>query len=224
MKAMILAAGRGERMRPLTEQTPKPLLKAGGEPLIDHVLRQCAAAGIQDVVINVFHLGQQIIDALGDGSDYGVNIEYSIEEELLGTGGGIVKALPKLGDQPFLALSGDVWSTYDLTNLIAKQQDLNLAHLVLVNNPDFHQKGDFHLDASQRVRLQGEPKLTYANLALLHPKLFAGKKVEFFGLGDSFRAASENDDVTGEHYQGSWMNVGTPAQLQQLDERLRRSA
>ncbi len=224
MKAMILAAGRGERMRPLTDETPKPLLKAGSEPLIGHVLQQCRDAGITDIVINVCYKADQIMQTLGDGADYGANITYSIEQEILGTGGGVVNALPLLGEDAFIVLSGDVWSSYDLKNLIAQQENLALAHLVLVNNPSFHPEGDFHLTATHHLHVAGEPKLTYGNLGLFHPALFAGMKVENFGLGTVLRTAMENEQVTGEHYQGSWMNIGTVAQLQQLDERLRRTA
>lgn len=224
MKAMILAAGRGERMRPLTDQTAKPLLEAADKPLIVHILHQCLDAGISDIVINVCYKADQIMQTLGDGSEHGVKITYSIEEEILGTAGGVIKALPLLGEEPFLLTSGDIWSGYDFKNLITQKNNVDLAHLVLVNNPSFHPKGDFHLSNGNKVSAEGEPKLTYGNLGLFHPRLFSDCPRGNLALGEVLRAKLRNNTITGEHYQGPWMNIGTPTQLEQLDERLRRSA
>ncbi len=224
MKAMILAAGRGERMRPLTEQTPKPLLEVGGRPLISYVFDQCKSAGVTDIVMNVWYKADIIMDTLGDGRDYGVNITYSVEDELLGTAGGVINALPLLSNQPFFMISGDIWSGYHLKYLIDRKDSLKLAHLVLVSNPSFHPDGDYHLNAMNHVCVNGEPKLTYGSIALFHPDLFVGFKPGKRGIDEVFRAAIEKNQITGEHFQGPWMNIGTPAQLQQLDERLRRTA
>lgn len=173
MKAMILAAGKGERMRPLTLHTPKPLIPVAGQPLIEYHLHALAAAGVTEVVINHAWLGQQIEDHLGDGSRFGVSIRYSPEGEPLETGGGIFKALSLLGDAPFLLVNGDVWSDYDFTGLQAPLQ--GLAHLVLVDNPGHHGRGDFRLVGEQVVDGDDAPgTLTFSGLSVLHPALFNG--------------------------------------------------
>lgn len=226
MKAMIFAAGRGERLRPLTDKTPKALIEAQGQPLIAHALQACARAGIHDIVINVAlqNLGQQIIDTLGDGQAYGVSIQYSIEDDALETGGGIIKALPLLGDKPFVALACDIWSDYDLSQLLPRAAACEVAHMVMVDNPDFHPEGDFHLNPQGVLSQDKAPKLTYAGIGLLHPRLFTGFTVQHIGLAAILKEYIQKGQVTGEHYTGSWMNIGTQRQLQALDETLRQRA
>jgi MurNAc alpha-1-phosphate uridylyltransferase len=214
MKAMILAAGRGERLKPLTLKTPKPLLPVGDTTLLGHVLSQVRKAGITDVVINVHHLGDQIIQYSGDGSAFGLKIQYSVEDTLLETGGGIFQALPLLGSNPFLVLSADVWTDYPLEQLITKKT--NGAHLVFVDNPDFHPAGDYALDQAGFVHTDLPNKLTYANVGLLHPDLFCEEKSGVFRLSSVFQKAIMNKQVTGERYAGVWYNVGTQEELNNL--------
>jgi MurNAc alpha-1-phosphate uridylyltransferase len=215
MRAMILAAGRGERMGELTSHTPKPLLKVAGQYLIAHAIQQLVQANIRDIVINVSYLGAQIQAALGDGSAYGVHIQYSIEEERLETGGGIVKALPLLGDEPFIVLSADVISHYPLINLPA--QPTGLAHLVMVPNPPYHAKGDFALHDGV-LQLDGVNKLTFGNISVLRKELFAGCAPEKFPLSKVLKPAIANQQITGELYDGFWQNIGTPGDLQNISE------
>nr|WP_298377301.1 nucleotidyltransferase family protein [uncultured Halomonas sp.] len=222
MKAMILAAGLGTRMRPLTDHTPKPLLKVGGKPLLQHHLERLKAIGIGDVVINVSHLGEQIIEALGDGGRYGVRIQWSQEERPLETGGGIHKALPLLGESPFLLVNGDVWCDLDPAWLSPLNGDL--ARLVLTDNPDHHPGGDFHLDADERVHATGDPCLTFAGISLIDPALVANQPADAFPLAPLLRNAMAEGRVGGCHYTGLWIDVGTPQRLQELDERIRRQS
>jgi len=219
MKAMILAAGRGERMRPLTDNTPKPLLQAGGHTLIDYHLQALAKAGFESVVINHAHLGEKLEQALGDGSRYGLSIHYSAEGTPLETGGGIFHALPLLGDGPFLVVNGDVWTDYPLERL--KTQSVQLAHLVLVGNPPQHPKGDFALQEGRVSETEGE-RLTFAGIGLYRPELFAGCKPGAFPLAPILRRAIAADQVSGEHYDGRWFDIGTPERLTQLDELLQQ--
>ena len=220
MRAMILAAGRGERMRPLTDRTPKPLLKAGGKALIEYHLEALREGGFQEVVINMAHLSEQIPAALGDGSAFGLNIRYADEgKAALETGGGIFNALPLLGDEPFLVVNGDVWCDYALIPRTLAEQDL--AHLVLVDNPPQHPQGDFHLDHG-RVRNEGEPRLTFAGIGYYRPELFSDAKPRAFPLAPLLRAAADQDRVSGEHHRGRWSDVGTPERLHELDEQLAR--
>jgi len=216
MKAMILAAGKGERMRPLTLTTPKPLVRAGGVPLIEYHLRALAAAGFTDIVINHAWLGQQIEDYLGDGSRYGVSIQYSAEGEPLETGGGIFRALPLLGDEAFVVVNGDIWTDYDFSVL---HQPINgLAHLVLVSNPPHHPGGDFSLVETQ-VR-DGQPEvgtLTYSGIAVLHPQLFDGCIAGAFKLAPLLRKAMADGQVTGEQLRGHWVDVGTHERLAEVE-------
>ncbi|MNQ66038.1 D-glycero-alpha-D-manno-heptose 1-phosphate guanylyltransferase [compost metagenome] len=216
MKAMILAAGKGERMRPLTLTTPKPLVRAGGVPLIEYHLRALAAAGFTDIVINHAWLGQQIEDYLGDGSRYGVSIQYSAEGEPLETGGGIFHALPLLGDEAFVVVNGDIWTDYDFSVL---HQPINgLAHLVLVGNPPHHPAGDFSL-VETRV-LDGQPgagTLTYSGIAVLHPQLFDGCTEGAFKLAPLLRKAMADGQVTGEQLRGHWVDVGTHERLAEVE-------
>ncbi|OGT48876.1 MAG: hypothetical protein A3E82_04045 [Gammaproteobacteria bacterium RIFCSPHIGHO2_12_FULL_38_11] len=219
MKAMILAAGRGERLKPLTVITPKPLLIVGNTTLLGHTLHQLHDAGIKDVVINVHHLKDQIIDYCGNGSHFNLNIQYSIEDELLETGGGLFQALPLLGNKPFLLISGDIWTDYPLTNLIIKP--VRAAHLVFVNNPDFHLAGDYSLDKNNIVRADHSEKFTYANIGIIHPDLFYAEKPGAFRLTKVLQPAINQGLVTGEHYSGVWHNVGTTKALHELREHLR---
>ena len=214
MKAMILAAGRGERLRPLTLTTPKPLLQVRGRPLIAWHLAALARAGVREVVINLSWLGEQIRAALGDGAGYGLAIRYSEEgPEPLETGGGIFRALPLLGPGPFLLVNGDVHTDFDLGTLRAAPGALG--HLVLVPNPPQHPRGDFALEGG-RVREQGGPRYTYSGLAVLHPELFAGCSDGRFPLLPLLRRAIALDRLHGELYTGAWTDVGTIERLNGL--------
>jgi len=216
MKAMILAAGRGNRMRPLTDDTPKPLLPAGGKPLIQHQIERLAVAGIRDLVINHAHLGHQIESALGDGSHLGVSIRYSAEGEgrALETGGGIFKALPLLGPGPFLVINGDIWTDFAFDTLSLSPGDL--AQLVLVRNPSHHPGGDFAL-ISGRVQGLGEPRLTFGGIGLYRPELFAGCQGGAFPLAPLLRRAMEQGRVGGQLHGGHWYDIGTPERLAALE-------
>jgi len=215
---MILAAGRGERMRPLTDVTPKPLLRVGGRCLIEYHIERLVAAGFTEIIINHAHLGQQIEQTLGNGQRYGAHLNYSKEgDHALETGGGIVKALPLLGQQPFLVVNGDIWSDYPFSQL---QPIQGLAHLVLVDNPKHHPHGDFFL-LKQKIYAEGSPRLTFSGIGLYHPDLFKACKPIRFPLAPLLIKAIEAGQVTGEYYQGIWMDVGTPERLQQLAESFR---
>ena len=216
MKAMILAAGKGERMRPLTLTTPKPLVPAAGKPLIEYHLEALARAGITEVVINHAWLGQQIEDHLGDGSRYGLSIRYSPEGEPLETGGGIFKALPLLGEAPFLLVNGDIWTDYDFARLLAPMP--GLAHLVLVDNPGHHGRGDFHLtDGHVRDGDEAPGTLTFSGISVLDPALFAGCQPGAFKLAPLLRQAMAEGRVSGEHYRGQWVDVGTLERLADVE-------
>lgn len=219
MRAMILAAGRGERMRPLTDHTPKPLLQVGGKRLIEYHLEALAAAGFCEVVINHAHLGDQLEQVLGDGGRYGVSIHYSAEGTALETGGGIFRALPLLGDATFLVINGDVWCDYPLSRLRAIET--TGAHLVLVPNPPQHPNGDFVLQEG-RVLSQGEgARLTFSGIGLYHPTLFAGCEAGPFPLAPLLRRAMADGRVSGELFEGRWFDIGTPERLAHLDRLLR---
>ena len=276
MKAMILAAGRGERMRPLTDHTPKPLLRAGGRRLIEYHIEALVAAGIREIVINHAHLGSQIEESLGDGARYGAQINYSAdtpEGDALETGGGIFKALPLLGDAPFVVVNGDIWTDYPYAELfktpLSQTVDTNhshpaipalpatcmdvavsreagcreqpsaalmlpcMAHLVLVDNPRHHPKGDFVLrvgdDSSKSSGanmchvhdpVPGESTLTFSGIGVYRPELFAGCTPGKFQLAPLLRKAMRQHAVTGVYYTGQWMDIGTPQRLQELDQRL----
>jgi MurNAc alpha-1-phosphate uridylyltransferase len=217
--AMILAAGRGERMRPLTDHTPKPLLEAGGKPLIVWHLERLAAAGFRQVVINHAHLGGQLERALGDGARWGLEIRYSAEGEgqALETGGGIFRALPLLGEGPFLVVNGDIWTDLDFSLL--RLTDGDLAQLVLVDNPPHHPAGDFRL-VDGRVSDGEGPRLTFAGVGVYHPDLFAGCTGGAFPLAPWLRRAMAAGRVGGQRHVGRWVDVGTPQRLAQLDETL----
>jgi len=220
MKAMILAAGRGERMRPLTDHTPKPLLMAGGKPLIGYHIENLVAAGIEQIVINHAHLGAQLEQALGNGHAFGAQIRYSPEPAgALETGGGIHHALGLLGKQPFIVINGDVWTDYPFAQLIEKAIYLDwkqfFAHLVLVKNPPHHPNGDFALE-NQRVK--DYPQLTFSGIALYHPQLFAHCTPGRFPLAPLLRQAMNKDQVSGEQYPGTWYDIGTLQRLTALQQ------
>ena len=225
MKAMILAAGRGERMRPLTDATPKPLLRVAGRPLIEHHLIRLAAAGVREVVINVSHLGEQIVDYLADGSRWNLAIHWSREPEPLETAGGIVRALPLLGDGPFIVVNGDVWTDYPFSRLFDLRLGERLAHLVLVTSPPQHPEGDFLLGAGGRLtaRPAHQSGLTYAGVGLFDPGLVAQQRPGVMRLRPLLDRAIGEGLVSGEHYNGDWEDVGTPQRLRQLDERARQA-
>ncbi len=224
MKAMILAAGRGERMRPLTDETPKPLLRAGGKPLIVWHIEALVRAGIRDIVINHAHLGGMIEAALGDGARFGASIRYSPEGEALETAGGIANALPLLGDEPFAVINGDIACDYDYARLPALARAMPerhlQAHLVLVPNPPHHLRGDFAL-RDGKVSDEGEPKLTFSGIGLYDPGLFAGiGRGARAKLAPLLRVAMAEGAVSGELHAGRWMDVGTPERLSELDSQL----
>ncbi|MBE0436816.1 MAG: nucleotidyltransferase family protein [Methylomicrobium sp.] len=215
MKAMIMAAGRGERMRPLTDRQPKPLLMVGAKPLIVHLLENLRDAGFSDIVINVAHLGSQIIDYLGDGHRFGMSISYSDEGETpLETAGGIIRALPLLGDKPFLVVNGDIATNFPFKTL--KQREIDLAHLVLVNNPEHHPSGDFGFDGDLLSESVAE-KYTFSGIGLYHPALFAENRQGTLKLAPILREAMRLNRVSGEKYNGFWMDIGTPQRLKELD-------
>jgi MurNAc alpha-1-phosphate uridylyltransferase len=211
MRAMILAAGRGERLRPLTDELPKPLVDIAGKPLIEFHLEALAGAGFREVVINQGHLGDLLPEALGDGSRWGVNIHWSDEQpEALETGGGIFKALPLLGSAPFLVINGDLWTDYPFARLRAVKCDW--AHLVMVPNPPHNPGGDFALSGA-RIRENGNRKLTFSGMAVYHPRLFDGCQAGKFSVVPLVRSAMENHLVTGEEFRGDWDDIGTLERL-----------
>ncbi|OGT56706.1 MAG: hypothetical protein A3F14_00990 [Gammaproteobacteria bacterium RIFCSPHIGHO2_12_FULL_43_28] len=211
MRAMILAAGRGERMGVLTAKTPKPLLKVGQHYLIEYALSNLKRAGVIEIVINIAYHATLIKNALGDGRRYGLTIHYSEEENRLETGGGIFKALPLLGDEPFLVMSSDIITHYPLEKL--PRQLTGLAHLVMIANPSYHPNGDFGL-RDGIIDQSAKPTFTFANIGVYHPDLFSNCKPGYFPLKDVLLPAISDGRVTGEMYAGSWYNVGTPADLQ----------
>jgi len=218
MKAMILAAGLGTRMRPLTDVTPKPLLKVGGIPLIVWHLEKLGHQDFKNVVINIAHLGYEISDALGDGSDWGMNIKYSDEQEegALESAGGIVKALPLLDDETFLVLNGDIFTDYDF-QYHRKLADGILAHLILVPNPEHNPDGDFALDGQKVVDAK---QYTFSGIGYYSPKLFDGLPYGKNALAPLLRAAMKEGKVTGELYEGEWLDIGTPERLELLNAQL----
>lgn len=216
MKAMILAAGRGERMRPLTDDTPKPLLRIGGQTLIEHHVHALAHAGITELVINHAYRGEQLVRALGDGNAYGVSISWSPESgDALETGGGIFNALPLLGDAPFLVVNADVWTDYPFERLPDAPD--GLAHLVMVDNPAHHPDGDFALSNGQ-LSQQGPHRLTFSGIGVYRPALFADCTPGAFPLAPLLRAAMDRDAVSGEHYTGRWFDIGTPERLAEVND------
>ena len=231
MKAMILAAGRGERMRPLTDHTPKPLLKVGGKPLIVWHLERLAKAGFKEIVINHAHLGKQIEQALGNGAQWGLSIQYSPEKIALETAGGIANALHLLGSEPFLVVNGDIYTDFDFTVLTPSplmgegggegEIHQNLAHLVLVNNPPQHPNGDFAIQEGM-LKNTGTQMLTFSGVGVYHPDLFAEVVIgQPAKLAPLLRKAIDNSAATAEYYQGVWHDIGTPERLAELDKTLR---
>lgn len=224
MKVMLLAAGVGERMRPLTNETPKPLLRVARVPLIEHHIRRLAEAELTQLVINVSHLARQIIDYCGDGSRWGVSIEYSIESIPLETAGGIINAMPLLGERPFMVVNGDVWTDYPFVQLVARGLDEAEceAHLVLVDNPPQHPLGDYSLDSHAQLSLKeaGAMGYTYAGLGLYSPAFFAGVAVGRLALRPLLDKAIASGMTSGELYRGEWVDVGTPERLKDLDEKV----
>jgi MurNAc alpha-1-phosphate uridylyltransferase len=212
-RAMILAAGRGERMGELTANTPKPLLRVDGRHLIEYAIASIKNAGIKEIVINVSWHGDQIKATLRDGSQYGVNIKYSEEAERLETGGGILQALPLLGDQPFLVMSSDIMTDYPLHEL--PQNIAGLAHIVMVNNPSYHPRGDYGLNDGNVV-LNASETFTHANIGIYSPALFANCTPGHFRLTHVLNPAIDAGKVTGEHYQGLWRNIGTKADIGEI--------
>lgn len=221
MNVMILAAGRGERMRPLTDTCPKPLLSVGGQPLIEWLIRALAAAGTTRIVINHAWLGEQIETRLGNGSRFGVQIQYSPESPALETAGGIANALPMLQTDPFVVVNGDIFTDFDFSQLESMARtvmDQNLAGgCLLVDNPPHNHNGDFAIEDG-RLRNHGASMLTFAGIAVYRPGFFSGVAPgQNIALRDLLRAAADNNSMAASHWSGEWTDVGTPARLQQLN-------
>ena len=226
MQAILLAAGRGERMGALTASLPKPLLEAGGKALIEHQLLRLARAGVRRVVINLFHLGGLIRERLGDGSRFGLEIRYSPEEILLDTGGGIVQALPLIEGDAFIVANADIWTDFDYVRLAPVDGRETLAHLVLAPNPPANPAGDFFLGADGRLgdkALAKTGKHTFSGISVMHRELFSGLNPEPMSVVPLLRTAMARGLVSGELYTGEWMDIGTPERLQALNRRLARS-
>ncbi|MEE9309814.1 MAG: nucleotidyltransferase family protein [Cocleimonas sp.] len=220
MKAMILAAGHGTRMKPLTDHTPKPLLKVGGKSLIVWHIEKLAQAGFKNIIINIAWLGDQIPKALGDGAQFGVNLHYSDEQEdgALETAGGIIKALPFFDDAPFLVVNGDVWCDYPYCNQSPLAAN-DLAHLVLVNNPAHNKNGDFALE-DNRVLTTGNNKFTFSGIGYYRPTFFKALPQGKRPLAPLLREAMDKNTVSGELFTGDWRDIGTPERLAELDTHL----
>ncbi len=218
MKAMILAAGRGERMRPLTDETPKPLLEAGGKPLIQYHIAALSAAGIRQLVINHAWLGKLIEARLGNGRDFGVEISYSAEGEIpLETGGGIKKALPLLGDEPFIVVNADIWTDFDFARLPVCPR--GHGHIVLVHNPPHNRQGDFALREGQACETNGK-RYTYSGIGVFTREMFENSTDTIFPLAPLLRQAMGLDKITGELYTGRWIDIGTTERLAKLNRSL----
>ena len=225
MKAMILAAGLGNRMRPLTLHTPKPLLEVGGKPLIVWHIEKLQNIGIKDIVINTAWLGEKLVQALGNGSQFGVNILWSHEGEGLETAGGIINALPLLGQEPFILVNGDVWSTMDFSTLLDVKLENDLAHLVLVENPAQHPNGDFTLANGRAYTFdQNQPgeALTYSGVAVIQPGMFAGLENGKRPLAPLLKQAMLEQQISASKMQGVWVDVGTPERLNVLDQQIKQ--
>ncbi|RZF54782.1 nucleotidyltransferase family protein [Acinetobacter halotolerans] len=223
MKAMILAAGLGNRMRPLTLHTPKPLLEVGGKPLIVWHIEKLQQIGVTEIVINTAWLADKLVAALGDGAQFGVTILWSHEGEGLETAGGIINALPLLGDEPFILVNGDVWTTMDFSSLLNVNLDHKQAHLVLVENPPQHLNGDFILSndlAYTFEQAQLGEALTYSGVAVLSPQMFAGLEGGKRPLAPLLKQAMHQQQVSAEKMQAVWVDVGTPERLEQLDQQI----
>jgi MurNAc alpha-1-phosphate uridylyltransferase len=214
MKAMILAAGRGERLRPLTDRIPKPMLTVRGRPLLEHQLQWLVRAGIREVVINLHHLGEQIRAHFGDGREFGVAIRYSLEPELLDTGGGIVKALPLLGPDPFLVLNGDIFTTFPFA-AVEPLPDWADIHLVVTPKPAFRERGDFDVEEG-RIVGRGDDYV-YCGIAVLRPALFQGQDAVPFSVREHFFAAIEEGRISAQTWRGYWTDIGDQAQLEAVN-------
>lgn len=215
MKAMILAAGRGVRMRPLTDSLPKPLIRIHGKPLIQYHIEALATAGITEIVINVSHMAGRIKGYLEDGKRFGVNIQYSFEKTPLEMAGGIIQALPLLGEQPFIVISADIWSNYQYSNLL--QQPGKMAHIVLVNNPEENPDGDFGLESGFVTEQKKDASYTFGGIGVYRPELFYGLEQSVMTIGPILREATPKQLVTGELFTGRWHNVGNLQQVKALN-------
>ncbi|MGB5887171.1 MAG: nucleotidyltransferase family protein [Acinetobacter venetianus] len=225
MKAMILAAGMGNRMRPLTLHTPKPLLVVGGKPLIVWHIEKLQKIGVTEIVINTAWLGEKLANTLGDGSQFGVTILWSHEGEGLETAGGIINALPLLGTDPFILVNGDVWTTMDFSTLLDVDLGDKQAHLVLVDNPPQHTKGDFILANDLAYTFEQDQlgeALTYSGVAVLKPKMFVGLENGKRPLAPLLKQAMQQQQVSAEKMQAIWVDVGTPDRLEQLDQQIKQ--
>jgi len=217
-KAMILAAGRGERLRPLTDETPKPLIKVGGKSLIEYHLENLATAGYKEIIINTAWLAEKIHRQLGDGANYGVSIKYSDEGEALETAGGIIKALPLLGDNPFLVVNGDIWCDFNFSTLPALETGIH-AHLILVNNPEHNEQGDFSLQDGL-IKNTGETMFTFSGIGLYKADFFKNQTTAIAPLAPLLRKECDNNIISGQIHKGSWTDAGTVERLQKLDREL----
>lgn len=225
MKAMILAAGMGNRMRPLTLHTPKPLLEVGGKPLIVWHIEKLQKIGVTEIVINTAWLGEKLANTLGDGSQFGVTILWSHEGEGLETAGGIINALPLLGTDPFILVNGDVWTTMDFSTLLDVDLGDKQAHLVLVDNPPQHTKGDFILANDLAYTFEQDQlgeALTYSGVAVLKPQMFVGLENCKRPLAPLLKQAMQQQQVSAEKMQAIWVDVGTPDRLEQLDQQIKQ--
>ena len=227
MKAMILAAGLGQRMRPLTDSLPKPMLLAGGKPLLQYHLETLAKIGVSEVIINLAYLGDKIRAFVGNGEKFGLNVSYSEEPEPLETAGALLHALPLLGTEPFMLINGDVWSDYPLAELaIYNLQNNEDAHLILVPNPEFHTAGDFSLNQQGRLENNAElPKFTFGGISLIHPRLISTypQQRNKFPLGEVLRFGIAHNRISAQVYSGGWSDVGTPERLLELDTKLQKN-
>lgn len=221
MKAMILAAGRGERLRPLTDHTPKPLIEVNGESLVERHLKALKSAGIEDIIINLAWLGDKIEKTLGDGQAYGVKIRYSHETEgALETAGGIARALPMLGER-FLVVNADIWTNFNFSTLMTEQE--GLAHLVLVNNPEHNRQGDFSLKNGQLIPKQGDSSLTFSGIAKYRREFFSSLAEGKQALAPLLHEGVRQQQLTGEHFIGRWFDIGSPERLAKINQELAHS-
>ena len=221
MKAMILAAGRGERMRPLTDNIPKPLLPVAGKPMVQYTIETLVKAGFDDIIINLAYLGTSVASTLGNGEQFNARISYSHEgENGLETAGGIIHALPLLGSEPFLVVNGDIASDFCFAKLYNKT--IELAHLVLVSNPPHHTGGDFGLQ-NNRVQAHANSQYTFSGIGLYRPELFSGVQPGISRLAPLLRKAMHEDQVSGEYHPGFWMDIGTPQRLKELENYYQQS-
>ena len=218
MKAMILAAGRGERLRPLTDETPKPLVNVAGKPLIEYHLENLSRAGFKEIIINTAWLAEKIHRQLGDGTKYGVSIQYSDEGEALETAGGIINALPLLGNEPFLVVNGDIWCDFDFSAL-PELENTTQAHLILVNNPEHNLEGDFALQENL-IKNTGKLMYTYSGIGIYRAEFFAEQQPGSTPLAPIIRDKCKDDLVSGQHYDGLWTDVGNLERLKELESKL----